>query len=267
MTNWADLDDFDTRDHSQAKADNRETFPCMKCSGTGTYTFGYINPRSGKCHACNGRGHFLTDPRTRAKAKQSRAKRKSSSISEFIKNNEAVYRHIEKFQATSGFCNSLFNQLHSKGSLSDNQIAAVQKGIDKMSANKVKREESAPVIELTKLHELFGKATESGLKKPALTIDDVRISKAPDTGVNAGSLYVKKQGQYQGKLTAEGKFFAVRSADESIAGLLNDIAADPEGKLKELGRVTGTCCACGRELTDEESIRKGIGPICEQRWF
>lgn len=45
----------------------------------------------------------------------------------------------------------------------------------------------------------------------------------------------------------------------------------PEEKMsledaKEFGQIYGICCKCGRTLTDETSIAKGIGPICEDRW-
>jgi hypothetical protein len=33
-------------------------------------------------------------------------------------------------------------------------------------------------------------------------------------------------------------------------------------EAKEYGKVTGTCCNCGRKLTKESSIAAGIGPIC-----
>lgn len=33
-------------------------------------------------------------------------------------------------------------------------------------------------------------------------------------------------------------------------------------EAKEYGRITGTCCQCGRKLTDETSIAEGIGPVC-----
>lgn len=33
-------------------------------------------------------------------------------------------------------------------------------------------------------------------------------------------------------------------------------------EAKAYGKVTGTCCQCGRKLTKEESIAAGIGPIC-----
>lgn len=35
---------------------------------------------------------------------------------------------------------------------------------------------------------------------------------------------------------------------------------------KAFGRNTGTCCVCGRELTNAASIAAGIGPICANRF-
>lgn len=34
----------------------------------------------------------------------------------------------------------------------------------------------------------------------------------------------------------------------------------------QMGRATGYCVICGRHLSDEESVAKGIGPICAQRY-
>jgi len=34
----------------------------------------------------------------------------------------------------------------------------------------------------------------------------------------------------------------------------------------EYGQITGTCCNCGRLLTNEESIANGIGPICASKF-
>lgn len=36
-------------------------------------------------------------------------------------------------------------------------------------------------------------------------------------------------------------------------------------QAKQYGQVTGTCCMCGRKLTNEESIAEGIGPRCAGR--
>lgn len=36
-------------------------------------------------------------------------------------------------------------------------------------------------------------------------------------------------------------------------------------QAKEYGALYGTCCVCGRTLTNEESIAAGIGPICAEK--
>lgn len=35
----------------------------------------------------------------------------------------------------------------------------------------------------------------------------------------------------------------------------------------EFGRLTGSCCCCGRLLTDPNSIADGIGPVCKDKHF
>ena len=35
--------------------------------------------------------------------------------------------------------------------------------------------------------------------------------------------------------------------------------------IKKIGLLTGTCCVCGRTLTNENSINEGIGPICSEK--
>ena len=37
-------------------------------------------------------------------------------------------------------------------------------------------------------------------------------------------------------------------------------------EAKAYGKVTGTCCNCGRLLTNEDSIEAGIGPICASKF-
>ena len=38
-------------------------------------------------------------------------------------------------------------------------------------------------------------------------------------------------------------------------------------EAKKFGQLYGVCCVCGAVLTDEVSIERGIGPICERKGF
>lgn len=47
-----------------------------------------------------------------------------------------------------------------------------------------------------------------------------------------------------------------------IVPALEAIKADPQEAMKEYARLTGKCGVCNRPLEDEESVARGIGPIC-----
>lgn len=44
------------------------------------------------------------------------------------------------------------------------------------------------------------------------------------------------------------------------------IAENPEAASARYGQEIGVCGVCGRTLTDPDSIRRGIGPVCAERF-
>jgi hypothetical protein len=53
---------------------------------------------------------------------------------------------------------------------------------------------------------------------------------------------------------------------KAAAAILAKIARDPKAAMIRYGLEIGSCGACGRRLTDEESRAAGIGPICAAKW-
>lgn len=179
-------------------------------------------------------------------------------LAEFRKQHTAVVEWLEN--NNGNFAQSLLQSLRERGTLSEKQIDAVQAIVD--------RDSKRTVVDLVKINELFAHVRAKGLKKIVLRGDDIKLSPAPESGANAGCLYVKSgDGEYFGKITEDGKFFAVRGTPAEVEGKLFEIAKDPKGVAVAYGKNTGVCSCCGRELTDPESIRLGIGPICAERWF
>ena len=272
------LEDFLAEPATQVK---RQQFPCQACGGTGKYNGVRIHQERSDCFTCKGRGFFYTsyDDRKAAKAKrQAKAEAKRAS------NREAGLAQLTEALGEQGlawlqnaswseFYTDLLHKALQYGSLSEKQLACVVKGWEKQQvrdaerkAARAAREANAPVIDLTKINDLFDTAKGNGLKKPRLVCGSLRLSLAPLNGANAGCTYVKDQGEYAGKITAEGKFFAVRTARAEVAGELQEIAKDPLHAFKVHGQVTGNCSCCGRELTNSDSIALGIGPICAEKW-
>jgi len=278
------LEDFLATPTTQVK---REQFPCHACGGTGKYNGVRIHQEKSQCFACNGRGHFFTSYADRKAAK---VKRQAKAEAKRASNREAGLAQLTEALGEQGlawlqnaswseFYTDLFHKALQYGSLSEKQLACVVKGWEKQqvrdaerNAARAAREANAPVIDLTKINNLFDTAKSNGLKKPRLVCGSLRLSLAPPNGANAGCVYVKDQGEYAGKITAEGKFFVARThsgeagKDDTLVHQLHDIAKDPLKVFKVHGQVTGNCSCCGRELTNSDSIALGIGPICAAKW-
>lgn len=270
-----DLDDgaFDKELTRPVKDDpSARTYPCQACNGSGRWV-SPLGRKRGKCHACNGRGHFKTSPQQRRDNRAKAATKKKQKVNDFIKVHQTLITWLSENSSWNDFASSLVDQVHTRGSLTDNQLSAATRMMEKTLATHAKKDEerqqradSAPVVDLTKINALFDVAKGNGLKRPILRVGQITLSVAPATGVNAGYLYVKDDGEYAGKLSQQGKFLAVRSTREGVAEELATIALNPAEVAKLHGKRTGHCACCGKELTKHESIDRGIGPICAGKW-
>lgn len=121
------------------------------------------------------------------------------------------------------------------------------------------------LINVSKVATAFTTAFGNGIKRPKLRLGSFQFSRAPDTGRNAGSIYVKEGEQYLGKVT-DGRFYPVRECGDDRAAKVVEVASDPSKAAKAYGLRTGECSCCGRELTKGISIDAGIGPICAEKF-
>ena len=109
-------------------------------------------------------------------------------------------------------------------------------------------------------------AIANGLRRPKLRLGDFTFALAPASGKNAGAVYVTTAEKvYLGKL-AEGKFFGTRECAPATETAIIAAVVDPYAAAVAHGHLTGSCSCCGRELTNEESVRLGIGPICRAKF-
>lgn len=71
---------------------------------------------------------------------------------------------------------------------------------------------------------------------------------------------------YYGTFGGDGQFRPTKECTEKMIATLRDVEARGIEAVKDIGRLTGVCCVCGRTLTNEESIADGIGPVCAGKW-
>jgi len=90
--------------------------------------------------------------------------------------------------------------------------------------------------------------------KAANNISFYQVDK-PETGKWAGRTFVNR------RLSDNEQRL---SLDEQVR-ILAAIAADPQGASLLYGQTIGECPECGRSLTNEDSRRRGIGPVCARK--
>jgi hypothetical protein len=153
---------------------------------------------------------------------------------------------------------------HYGGRLTQKQAAFAERLIEPTVAPAAK-----VTIDLARINQMFDTAAQS-LKRPFVNFlvggVELKMSPAPATGKNPGSLYVKRLGEYQGKIDRAGRFSAARDAQDGILEALQAFAANPAAAALAYGQATGNCCFCARELTDARSVTAGYGPICAEHY-
>ena len=191
----------------------------------------------------------------------SKAQQHMDNIEFFAAEHPSEFSWLNQNKETNSFAGSLWDQLNTKGFLTDNQLKYCK---PKAGPKSVGVSESG----CEKMLKAFSTARSSGLRKLRLHVKDYIFSLAGENSVNAGSIYVKTgyYDQYLGKITPKGEFFPPRNVKQEIISEITDICRDPLTKAIMHGKETGRCSCCGRELTNPESIARGIGPICAAKW-
>lgn len=254
---------------------------CKKCNGVGRVTIGYMNPRSVVCFGCDGLGkhEFKTSPEYRAKAKVSAQKRKEKAtealaqeILQWCEDHAAEFQWMKDSAANFEFAQSMLQALYKYGSLTEKQMATVQRLTvqsaerkAQWAAEKAAAVDVAPTVTVEKIEQAFASAKEKGIKYPRLRLDSFVFTAAPEGGKNAGALYVKEGEEYLGKILG-GKFLKVRSCGAETESRVVAAASDPEAAAVAYGNRVGACSCCGKTLSNKASIDRGIGPICADKY-
>jgi len=241
-------------------------FPCEHCRGTGTW-ISPLGRKRGPCSICQGRGGFMVSAADRAqkreKARVARNELREAGLAAFEAEYADVFSYL-KAKANSDypneFCDSLWRQLNERGSLSDNQIAAVRRGLQKIADRKAEEAKFSQSIDLTSIKDMFDHVVGQGYKYPKYRAENLVLSRAGDNGRNPGALYVCDEAeQYLGKIV-NGVYTGKPALGLAV------IAADPRAAAVAWGKKYGRCSCCGADLTNPDSIALGIGPICAEKW-
>jgi len=263
----------------QFRAEHTE--PCGKCNGSGRFV-GYTGRVLGNCFTCKctGKRTFRTSLEQREKAKTQRDARKeraaqsaADQAAEWLEANPVEAEWLrEPIKGDFKFHADMLASLVKYGSFTERQEAAVRNAAAKSAARKAQwaaeraeRDANKADIDISRIDTAFTSAVKAGLKFPKLRLDDFTLSLASVNSRNAGSIYVKQDDLYLGKIS-DGKFTRSRDCNADIEARIVAACADPAAAAEAYGKRTGQCSCCGRALTNEESIARAIGPICASKW-
>jgi hypothetical protein len=266
---------------------------CPRCKGSGLWHGGFVNPTTRDCAICKGSGRvkagykyktpeqyrqWKAEKNMRANLKWEReqaerteryAKWAAANPAEIAWLTSTANRDRENGR-TDSFAAKLIEDIYKFGGLTEGQRAAVTRSIERIAAAKAEREAAAPVVEgegLAKLVGAFARAQASKLKSPKVRVGDIVFTLAKSSSANAGCLYVKTSGgTYLGKITPAAKFLKVRECTTEQEAQVVEIGRDPLAAAIAHGKRTGNCAICNRELTNAESVERGIGPICAEKF-
>ena len=212
-----------SRFEKRTPTDRAETLysePCSKCRGQG-YIGAYAFREAGKCYQCDGKGvlTFKTPKAVRdankIKTAERKEKKRAANLAEFERDNPTVAAWWTG--STFPFATDLREKVMQYGNLTAGQLAAALRCAEKFSAAKTAKEiqraadvAAAPVVNISSVTASFARARNKGVQKPKMKLlglgQKLTFSRAPDTGKNAGAVYVKDdEGTYLGKI-ANDKF-------------------------------------------------------------
>lgn len=132
-----------------------------------------------------------------------------------------------------------------------------------------------PVHVFARIVEMLTKAART-LKYPAVEIGfeqgTIRMNLAGSKARVAGSVNVTSAGSFDartwyGRIHPDGRFEPARNGSPAwVTEALQQFNADPATMARLQGQRYGACCFCRRELTTNESLAVGYGPICAEKF-
>jgi hypothetical protein len=166
------------------------------------------------------------------------------------------------------FARSMHEAVLKYGSLTEKQMAACERMAAKATSShaayeaRVAAAAGVDSVALVAAFERNAKGFRHFFKNTA----GMQITKAPAHGRNPGALYVKDiaSSTFLGTIK-DGKFIRSRECTAEQEATFLRVAADPYAAALKFGE-TGICAICSAELTNPESIKRGIGPVCAAKF-
>lgn len=160
------------------------------------------------------------------------------------------------------FVDSLADRIKSNKYMSDAQVAWVYYLSEKAWAPKPQPTSVKGDEILAALAQAYAK----GIKKPMVRLGNGLRAKFTRYGKNPDGAWLTLNGNLVGQIDCNGDCVIYNNSDDLLQTITN-INSNFEGHIRDQGLISGQCMCCGLPLTNELSLRIGIGPICREKYF
>jgi Family of unknown function (DUF6011) len=169
--------------------------------------------------------------------------------------------------AGNEFYASLFCDYRKHGGLTAAQIAHLQE----RPLAAAPMPQAGVQVDASHLERAFAHAKAKGVRQPSVTLHGYRFMAAdPERAqpANRDAIFVTSttRGEpYLGKVL-RGAFLKSHLCTDALARSIGDAVDNPYQAATEFGHATGQCSVCMRPLTNPESVKMGIGPVCRAKF-
>lgn len=168
------------------------------------------------------------------------------------------------------FVDSLAERIKSNKYMSDAQVAWVYYLSEKAWEPKRAQQPERKSVKGDEILAALTQASVNGLRRPVIRLDKNLKAKFTKYGKNPDGAWLTYNDQLVGKIDCNGDCFVYNNAyvsDDDLLQTIADLNDNFEDSIRTQGILSGQCMCCGLPLTNQLSMRLGIGPICREKFF
>lgn len=259
---------------------------CPKCRGTGNFV-SYTGRIVGQCFACKGLGKkvFKTSSATRAVAREKAADKKAATsaadVAAFTAREPDVMAWIVAECSKAKpfeFAVAMAEAINKYGDLTDRQLDTCKRLAAK-AAERASSRANGPALDVAAIEAAFVTAREKAFRtgqmgtfiKPLILAagpakTDIAFKASAGSGKWEGMVFFKSMDDRKLGYVKEGRFNRQFACTDAEANAVLTVASNPKEGLFAYAKAWSKCGVCGRGLLNDESIERGIGPICMEKY-
>jgi Family of unknown function (DUF6011) len=256
---------------------------CSKCNGSGNFV-SYTGRIVGPCFACKGAGKkvFKTSTETRANNRERAADKKAATsaadVAAFKEREPAVFAWLNAETSKARpfeFATAMVEAIAKYGDLTDRQLDTCKRLAAKASQPRA----SGPALDVTAIEQAFATARQKAARpgqmgvfvKPLIlaagpTKEDFAFKTSAGSGKWEGMVFFKSMDDRKLGYVKDGRFNRQFACTDTEADAVLTVASNPKEGLFAYAKAWSRCGVCGKGLLNDESIERGIGPICAEKY-